>query len=115
MIWRRQIVEEACIAQGVARGNTSGERSEMVASSINSVLQRATTTSAQETDKLTTELQSLSDTLRSERAGIQREIVQYSTLTTPSWRAFYWVGCLRQNGLCGTLAQRPQTAVVTDE
>ena len=35
MIWRRPIVEEACIAQGrytgVARGNTSGERSEMVA------------------------------------------------------------------------------------
>jgi hypothetical protein len=55
--------------------------SEMVASSINSVLQRATTTSVQEIDKLITELQTLSDTLHSERARIQRELVQYSTLT----------------------------------
>jgi cation transport regulator ChaC len=36
--------------------------SELVASSINSVLQRATTTSVQEVDKLITELQTLSDT-----------------------------------------------------
>jgi hypothetical protein len=55
--------------------------SEMVASSINSVLQRATTTSAQEIDKLITELQTLSDRLHSERARVQREVVQYSTLT----------------------------------
>jgi hypothetical protein len=55
--------------------------SEMVASSINSVLQRATTTSVQEIDKLITELQTLSDTLHRERARVQREIVQYSTLT----------------------------------
>jgi ElaB/YqjD/DUF883 family membrane-anchored ribosome-binding protein len=55
--------------------------SEMVASSINSVLQRTTTTSVQEIDKLITELQTLSDTLHSERARVQREIVQYSTLT----------------------------------
>ena len=55
--------------------------SEIVASSINSVLQRATTTSVQEIDKLITELQTLSDTLHSERARVQREIVQYSTLT----------------------------------
>jgi hypothetical protein len=46
--------------------------SEMVASSINSVLQRATTTSVQEIDKLITD---------SERARVQREVVQYSTLT----------------------------------
>jgi hypothetical protein len=45
------------------------------------VLQRATTTSVQEIDKLITELQTLSDTLHSERARVQREIVQYSTLT----------------------------------
>src|SRR5262245_47288604 len=56
--------------------------SEMVASSINAVLQRATTTSVQEIDKLITELQTLRDTLHSERARVQREIVQYSTLTT---------------------------------
>jgi cation transport regulator ChaC len=55
--------------------------SEMVASSINAVLQRATTTSVQEIDKLITELQTLSDTLHSERARVQQEIVQYSTLT----------------------------------
>ena len=55
--------------------------SEIVASSINSVLQRATTTSVQEIDKLITELQTLSDTLHSERARVQREVVQYSTLT----------------------------------
>jgi hypothetical protein len=55
--------------------------SEMVASSINSVLQRATTTSVQEIDKLITELQTLSGTLHSEHARVQREIVQYSTLT----------------------------------
>ena len=35
----------------------------------------------QEIDKLITELQTLSDTLHSERARVQREIVQYSTLT----------------------------------
>ena len=55
--------------------------SEIVASSINAVLQGATTTSVQEIDKLITELQTLSDTLHSERARVQREIVQYSTLT----------------------------------
>jgi hypothetical protein len=55
--------------------------SEMVASSINSLLQRTTTASVQEIDKLITELQTLSDTLHSERARVQQEIVQYSTLT----------------------------------
>jgi hypothetical protein len=65
---------------------TSRERqpeneSEMVANSINSVLQGATTTSVQEIDKLITELQTLSDRLHSERARVQREVVQYSTLT----------------------------------
>jgi ElaB/YqjD/DUF883 family membrane-anchored ribosome-binding protein len=55
--------------------------SEMMASSINSVLQRATTTSVQEIEKLITELQTLSDTLHSERARVQQETVQYSTLT----------------------------------
>jgi len=55
--------------------------SEIAASSINSVLQRATTTSVQEIDKLITELQTLSDTLHCERARVQQEIVQYSTLT----------------------------------
>jgi len=56
--------------------------SETVASSINSVLQRATATSVQEIDKLITELQSLRHMLHSKAAQVQREIVQYSTLTT---------------------------------
>jgi cation transport regulator ChaC len=55
--------------------------SETVASNINAVLQRATGTSVQEIDKLITELQTLSDRLHSERARVQREVVQYSTLT----------------------------------
>jgi hypothetical protein len=45
-------------------------------------LQRATTTSVQEIDKLITELQTLRDVLHSEGARLQREIVEYSTLTT---------------------------------
>jgi hypothetical protein len=55
--------------------------SEMVASNINAVLQRATGTSVQEIDKLITELQTLRDTLQSEAARVQREIVEYATLT----------------------------------
>jgi ElaB/YqjD/DUF883 family membrane-anchored ribosome-binding protein len=55
--------------------------SEMVANSVNSVLQGTTTTSVQEIDKLITELQTLSDRLHSERTRVQREIVEYSTLT----------------------------------
>src|SRR5262249_60676056 len=51
--------------------------SEMVASSINSVLQRATTASVQEIDKLITELQTLRHMLHSKGAQVQREIVQY--------------------------------------
>ena len=62
-------------------GRQSENEGEMVASSINSVLQRATATSVQEIDKLITELQTLSDMLHSEAARVQREIVQYSTLT----------------------------------
>ena len=56
--------------------------SEMVANSVNSVLQRATTASVQEIDKLITELQTLRHMLHSKGAQVQREIVQYSTLTT---------------------------------
>jgi len=61
--------------------------SETVASSINSVLQQATTTSVQEIDKLITELQTLRDRLHSEGARVQREIVQYSTLTRGALRS----------------------------
>ena len=54
---------------------------EMVASSINSVLQRATASSTQEIDRLITEMETLRDKLHSEATRVQREIVQYSTLT----------------------------------
>ena len=57
------------------------KESEMAASSINSVLQRASTSSVQEIDKLIAELQTLGDTLHKERARVQHEIVQYSSLT----------------------------------
>jgi hypothetical protein len=63
-------------------GRPPENESEIVANSINSVLQRATTTSVQEIDKLITELQTLRHMLHSKSAQVQREIVQYSTLTT---------------------------------
>jgi hypothetical protein len=63
-------------------GRPPENESEIVANSINSVLQRATTTSVQEIDKLITELQTLRHMLHSKGAQVQREIVQYSTLTT---------------------------------
>ena len=55
--------------------------SELVASNVNQVLQRVAGTSVQEIDKLITEMETLRDTLHSEAARVQREIVQYSTLT----------------------------------
>ena len=55
--------------------------SELVASNINSLLQRVTATSLQEIDSLITELESSRDMLQSEAARVQREIVQYSTLS----------------------------------
>jgi cation transport regulator ChaC len=55
--------------------------SETVAGNINAVLQRATGTSVQEIEKLITELQTLRDMLHSEAARVQREIVEYATLT----------------------------------
>jgi cation transport regulator ChaC len=54
---------------------------QLEASNINSVLQRASATSVQEIDKLITELQVLRDRLHSEAARVQREIVEYATLT----------------------------------
>src|SRR5512144_2523494 len=55
--------------------------SEMVASNINSLLQRVAGTSVQEIDKLITELQTLRDMLHNEAARVQREIVEYATLS----------------------------------
>jgi hypothetical protein len=61
-------------------GRQQENESELAASNINSVLERATATSVQEIDKLITELQAVRDMLDSEAARVQREIVQYSTL-----------------------------------
>src|SRR5262245_15464307 len=54
---------------------------EMVASNISSLLQRVAGTSVQEIDKLIAELQTLRDRLNSEAARVQREIVEYATLS----------------------------------
>ena len=61
-------------------GRRPENESELVASNINSVLQRVTATSVQEIDALISELESSRDMLHSEAARVQREIVQYSTL-----------------------------------
>ena len=62
-------------------GQQPENESELVASNINSLLQRVTATSLQEIDSLITELESSRDMLQSEAARVQREIVQYSTLS----------------------------------
>jgi hypothetical protein len=61
-------------------GRRPENETELVASNINSVLQRVTATSVQEIDALISELESSRDMLHSEAARVQREIVQYSTL-----------------------------------
>jgi hypothetical protein len=55
--------------------------SEMVASNISSLLQRVAGTSVQEIDKLISELQALREMLHAEGARVQREIVEYATLS----------------------------------
>ena len=55
--------------------------SEMVASNISSLLQRVSGTSVQEIDKLIAELQTLREMLANEGARVQREIVEYATLS----------------------------------
>jgi hypothetical protein len=61
-------------------GRRPENESELVASNINSVLQRVTATSVQKIDTLISDLESSRDMLHSEAARVQREIVQYSTL-----------------------------------
>jgi hypothetical protein len=55
--------------------------SEMVANNIGSLLQRVSGTSVQEIDRLIAELQRLRDMLSTEGARVQREIVEYATLS----------------------------------
>jgi hypothetical protein len=55
--------------------------SEMVASNIGTLLQRVAGTSVKEIDKLIAELQTLREMLHNEGARVQREIVEYATLS----------------------------------
>ena len=55
--------------------------SEMVASNISTLLQRVAGTSVQEIDRLISELQALREMLHNEGARVQREIVEYATLS----------------------------------
>jgi hypothetical protein len=55
--------------------------SEMVASNIGTLLQRVAGTSVKEIDKLIAELQTLREMLHTEGARVQREIVDYATLS----------------------------------
>jgi len=62
-------------------GQQPGNESDLVASNINSLLQRVSATLLQEIDSLITELESSRDMLQREAVRVQREIVQYSTLS----------------------------------
>jgi hypothetical protein len=55
--------------------------SEMVASNIGNLLQRVAGTSVKEIDKLVAELQTLREMLQNEGARVQREIVEYASLS----------------------------------
>jgi hypothetical protein len=55
--------------------------SEMVAGNIGTLLQRVAGTSVKEIDKLIAELQTLREMLHNEGARVQREIVEYATLS----------------------------------
>jgi hypothetical protein len=55
--------------------------SDLVANNISSLLQRVAGTSVQEIDRLIGELQNLREMLSTEGARVQREIVQYATLS----------------------------------
>ena len=62
-------------------GRQPENESESGTSNVYSLLQRVSATSLQEIDKLIAELESSRDMLQSEAARVQREIVQYSTLS----------------------------------
>jgi hypothetical protein len=55
--------------------------SELVANNISTLLQRVAGTSVQEIDKLISELQTLREMLTTEGARVQKEIVEYATLS----------------------------------
>jgi len=76
-----EIREVVCREVVTNPGRQPENESELVASNINSLLPRVTARSLQEIDNLITELESSRDMLQSEAARVQREIVQYSTLS----------------------------------
>ena len=55
--------------------------SELVANNISTLLQRVAGSSVQEIDKLISELQTLREMLTTEGARVQKEIVEYATLS----------------------------------
>jgi hypothetical protein len=55
--------------------------SEIVANNIGTLLQRVAGTSVQEIDRLISELQRVRDLLQNEGARVQREIVEFATLS----------------------------------
>jgi len=55
--------------------------SEMVANNIGNLLQRVAGTSVREIDRLIVELQTLREMLQTENARVQREIVEFATLS----------------------------------
>jgi hypothetical protein len=55
--------------------------SQMVATNISSLLQRVSGSSVQEIDRLIDELKALRETLHQEGARVQREIVEYASLS----------------------------------
>jgi hypothetical protein len=55
--------------------------SEVVANNIGTLLQRVAGTSVQEIDRLISELQRVRDLLQNEGARVQREIVEFATLS----------------------------------
>ena len=62
------------------RRNPGTDDSDLVADNITSLLQRVAGTSVQEVDRLIAELQSLRETVSTEGALVQREVIQYATL-----------------------------------
>ena len=78
-------------------GRQPENESELVASNINSLLQRVSATSLQEINSLISELEASRDMLQSEATRVQREIVHYSTLSQATMQSTKIINeCLTQ-------------------
>jgi hypothetical protein len=69
------------IRRDVANLRRPESDSEMVANNVSTLLQRVAGTSVQEIDRLISELQRVRDLLQNEGARVQREIVEFATLS----------------------------------